>query len=131
MPIGHLLIDGRRFMVIDESEYSRLLTAATGTPAVQERDLPPLPEADADGGVPAMEFARASLARKLIIERTARGWSQAELARRAGVRLETVNRLERAKHTADPATAKKIQRALSAHPAAGANWNGRGKRRAG
>jgi len=130
MPIGHLLIDGRRFMVIDESEYSRLLTAATGAHAIREQDLPPLPEPDADGAVPALEFARASLARKLIIERTARGWSQSDLARRAGVRLETVNRLERARHTADPITARKIQRALDAHPAS-ANVSGRAKRRAG
>jgi len=73
-----------------------------------------LPKPDANGNVPALEYARASLARKLIVERRTRGWSQAELARRAGVRLETINRLEEAKHTADPATAKKIQKALDA-----------------
>jgi ribosome-binding protein aMBF1 (putative translation factor) len=116
MTIGHLLIDGRRFMVIDESEYSRLVAASAGATAVAEHKLPPLPKSNADGSVPAMEFARTALARRLIIERAARGWSQAELARRAGVRVETVNRLERARHTADPATAAKIQRALDTHP---------------
>jgi ribosome-binding protein aMBF1 (putative translation factor) len=79
---------------------------------VSEKELPPLPKADADGNVPAMEYARASLARKLIIERRARGWTQGELARRSGVRVETINRLEKARHTADPATARKIQNAL-------------------
>jgi ribosome-binding protein aMBF1 (putative translation factor) len=74
--------------------------------------LPSLPKPDADGHVPALEYARASLARKLIVQRKALGWSQAELARRANVRAETISRLEKAKHTADPATARKIERAL-------------------
>jgi ribosome-binding protein aMBF1 (putative translation factor) len=99
-------------MAVEEPEYGRLLTASTGAPAVSEKDLPPLPKPDADGNVPALQYARASLARKLIVERRARGWSQAELARRAGVRVETINRLEKAKHTADHATAGKIQNAL-------------------
>jgi DNA-binding XRE family transcriptional regulator len=116
MPIGHLMIDGRRFMVIEEAEYSRLVSASAGAPVVRESDLPPLPKADADGSVPAMEFARVSLARKLIVERSARGWSQIELARRAGIPVETVNRLENARHTAKVATAKKIQAAFDAEP---------------
>jgi len=112
MPVGQLLIDGRRYMIVEESEYSRLLSGSSGAPVVSEKELPPLPKADADGNVPAMEYARASLARKLIIERRARGWTQGELARRSGVRVETINRLEKARHTADPATARKIQNAL-------------------
>jgi DNA-binding XRE family transcriptional regulator len=115
MPVGQLMIDGRRYLIVEESEYSRLLTSSTGMPAVAEEELPPLPKPDADGNVPALEYARASLARKLIIERRARGWSQAELARRAGVRIETVNRLEKARHTADIATAQKIQNALDSN----------------
>ncbi len=109
------MIDGRRLVVIDESEYARLVAASAGAPVVREEDLPPLPEPDADGAVPAAEFARAALARRLIVERSARGWSQAELARRSNVRVETINRLEKARNTADVATAKKIQRALDAH----------------
>jgi ribosome-binding protein aMBF1 (putative translation factor) len=109
MAIGQLMIDGRRYMVVEESEYSRLLTASSGTPSVREEDLPQLPQADSEGNVPALEYARISLARKLIIERTARGWSQVELARRTRLRVETINRLEKGRHTADPATAKKIQ----------------------
>jgi DNA-binding XRE family transcriptional regulator len=136
MPIGHLLIDGRRFMVIDESEYSRLLSASAGAPLVAEADLPPLPKPAADGTVPALEFSRASLARKIIIERTARGWSQAELARRAGIRVETISRLENAKNNADVTTCKKIQTAFDAHETANARsmrvaGNTRSKRRAG
>jgi ribosome-binding protein aMBF1 (putative translation factor) len=116
MPVGQLVIAGRRFMVVEESEYSRLLAACSGAAAVPESKLPPLPQADAHGQVPALEYARSSLARRLIIERRSRGWSQAELARRAGVRVETINRLEKAKHTADPSTIKRIEAAIEAHP---------------
>ena len=112
MSAGHMEINGRRYMIVEEAEYRRLATASAGALPVREEDLPPLPASDADGNVPAMEYARASLARKIIIERSARGWTQTELARRAGVRVETINRLENARHTADPATAKKIQNAL-------------------
>ena len=112
MAVGQLTIDGRQYMVIEESEYNGLLIAASGGAAVPEADLPPLPRPDADGNVPALEYARASLARKLILQRRARGWSQAELARRAGLRVETINRLEKARHTADPQTARKIEVAL-------------------
>ncbi|MGD0766881.1 MAG: helix-turn-helix transcriptional regulator [Tepidisphaeraceae bacterium] len=93
----------------------RSIIASNGAAAVRGKDLPPLPKPDADGNVPALEYARASLARKLIVQRKTRGWSQAELARRAGVRIETINRLEKAKHTADPATARKIEMALDVH----------------
>ncbi len=120
MNVGHMEINGRRYLIVDEAEYSRLVTASAGALAVREEDMPPLPIPDADGNVPAMEYARASLARKIIIERSARGWTQTELARHARVRVETINRLEHARHTADPATAKKIQSALEANrPVAG------------
>lgn len=128
MNIGHLEINGRRYVIVDEAEYTRLLKASAGAPTVREEDLPPLPEADAHGNVPAMEFARVSLARKIIIERSARGWTQTELARRARVRVETINRLENARHTAEPATVKKIQDAFNAsRPIArtAGNWAGR------
>lgn len=128
MSAGYMEIDGRRYVIVDEAEYSRLLKASAGAPLVREEDLPPLPRPDAHGNVPAMEYARASLARKIIIERSARGWTQTELARRARVRVETINRLENARHTAEPATAKKIQAAFNTHRPAirtAGNWTGR------
>lgn len=99
-----LVVEGKRFVVLPEEEYVRL---AGG------RDvLPPLPAPDADGNYPAVAALTAGLARSLIRRRRALGWSQAELARRAGVRLETVNRLERGKHAPSLATVTKIERAL-------------------
>jgi len=42
------------------------------------------------------------------------GLSQAELARRAAIRPETLNRIEKGKTTPDTATIAKIERALEA-----------------
>jgi transcriptional regulator with XRE-family HTH domain len=55
-------------------------------------------------------FARAVIARGIIRDRTAVGWSQAQLARRAGVHVETLNRIERAKGTPDTAMSARIDR---------------------
>jgi ribosome-binding protein aMBF1 (putative translation factor) len=75
-------------------------------------DLPDLPAKLPSGNYPAVEALRAGLARKLIKRRWAVGLSQAEVARRAGCRAETLNRIERAKVTADTATITKIDRVL-------------------
>jgi len=55
---------------------------------------------------------RAMMARKIIAARNAVGLSQAALARKAGIRVETLNRLEKGKHTPDLATTGKINKAL-------------------
>lgn len=74
--------------------------------------LPPLPNANAEGNYPALEYATAVLARKPIRERRAVGLTQADLARRAGIRPETLNHIERGKATPDIATVQKIARAI-------------------
>jgi DNA-binding XRE family transcriptional regulator len=99
-----LTLAGQRFVVIPEAEYKRL----TG-----EAPEPLLPRPDADGNYPAVETMRAMLARKIIRRRRALGLSQVELARRAGIRAETLNRLEQGKHSPGIATVDKLDRALS------------------
>jgi DNA-binding XRE family transcriptional regulator len=79
---------------------------------VGQREEPPLPEADAQGNYPAVESARIVLARQIIRKRRASGLTQNELAKLAGVRVETLNRLEHAKHSPNVATVGKIDRAL-------------------
>jgi transcriptional regulator with XRE-family HTH domain len=59
-----------------------------------------------------VEYARASLARKLIRDRVAAGLSQRELATMAGVRVETLCRIETGKHTPSVPTVDKLDRAL-------------------
>ena len=62
--------------------------------------------------IPAVGYARVSLARKIIRERKFAGLSQAALARLASIRPETLNRIERGRTTPDTATIAKIERAL-------------------
>jgi len=52
------------------------------------------------------------LARKIIKARRMAGLTQADLARRAGIWPETLNRIERGKTTPDVATIAKIERAI-------------------
>ena len=74
--------------------------------------MPPLPKPDADGHFPAIEYTRISLARSIIRERTALGLTQQQLAKLAGVREETLSRLESGKHSPTVRTVEKIERAL-------------------
>ena len=71
-----------------------------------------LPAPDADGNYRATETLRVLLAQKIIRGRDAAGWTQAELAARAGVRQETISRLETGKHAPNVRTVDKIDQAL-------------------
>jgi DNA-binding XRE family transcriptional regulator len=98
-----ICLAGQRFVILPEAQYRDL---------VQDTWEPPLPQADAAGNYPALDAARVILARKILRRRRSLGLSGADLARRAGVRVETISRLEHAKHTANVATIDKIIRAL-------------------
>jgi DNA-binding XRE family transcriptional regulator len=96
---------GERFVIIREADFLRLS---------REPAEPPLPAADEHGYYPAAETARAILARKIIRRRRAAGLTQVQLARRAHVRPETLNRIERAERGASPGAVEKIEQALDA-----------------
>jgi ribosome-binding protein aMBF1 (putative translation factor) len=104
-------INGQRFVILPEGEYEALVSRRN---ADGEPDLPALAKPLANGNDDAVAYARASLARKIIRDRRAAGLSQAELARRAGIRIETLNRIERLKLTPSVATVEKIDRGLAA-----------------
>lgn len=112
--IQTLDIRGKKFVLIPEAEYRRLTKKpakpASRTPAVPT--LPAMPALDPDGTYPAAQAMRSMMARKIIDARHAVGLSQASLARKARIRVETLNRLEKAKHTPDLATVAKINKAL-------------------
>jgi DNA-binding XRE family transcriptional regulator len=61
-------------------------------------------------------IGRTPLAERLILERAARDWSQAELAERAGVSPSTVALAETSSTTTSPRTLYRIARALELNP---------------
>lgn len=105
-----LSLAGKQFVVIERDEFERL----TGKSALDDdAGLPPLPKADANGNYPAIAYGRALLARRLVTARRNAGWTQAELGRRAGIRKETIHRIETCKHNPDETTFNKIERAFA------------------
>src|SRR5262249_38139714 len=74
--------------------------------------LPELPPRDAEGNRPARATLWVLLAREIITRRRAAGWTQEDLAGHAGVRKDTVRRLETGKHQPTVRTVDKIDKAL-------------------
>jgi DNA-binding XRE family transcriptional regulator len=99
-------LEGKSYVVIEREEYERLATLA------KAGELPAYPEADAKGNYPAVAYLRVSIARDIIRDRVAAGLTQKELAGRAGIRVETLCRIEGGKHTPAVATIDKLERAL-------------------
>ena len=97
--------NGRVFVLVPKETWQKI---AAGDVA-----MPELPDADADGNRPALETARVLIARGIIRDRTALGWSQGELARQSGVPVATLNRIERARVTPDASTIGKIDKAVT------------------
>jgi DNA-binding XRE family transcriptional regulator len=99
-------LDGVRYVILRASLFDQLC---------QRAGVPPDRHISADEPSAAgFELDRASLAEKLVRRRSAAGLSQAELARRAGIRPETLNRIERGRTTPDFATVRKLVVAMNA-----------------
>ena len=96
--------NGTVFVLVPKEAWQRI--AAGDVP------MPDLPEANAEGNRPALQTARVLIARGIIRDRTALGWSQGELARQSGVPVATLNRIERARVTPDASTIAKIDKAI-------------------
>ena len=108
MAAATVTIEGKRFVIVPEAEYERLRGREAGDVA-----LPPLPKRLPSGNYPAIEYSRAVTARDIITARHRLGLSQAELAHRAKIAVETLNRIERAKMTPSVAVMQKIDRVLT------------------
>jgi DNA-binding XRE family transcriptional regulator len=101
-------LEGKAYVVVPREQYDRLVTLSKAA------ELPPLPEPDAQGDYPAVEYACASIARSVIRDRVAAGLTQRELARLAGIRVETLCRIEGGKQVPSVPTIEKIDQALKA-----------------
>jgi DNA-binding XRE family transcriptional regulator len=99
-------LDGVRYVILRESVFEWLCRKAGADRGGRTAEE----DASAAGG----DLDRTSLAEKLARRRRACGLSQAELARRAGVRAETLNRIERGHTTPDFATVRKLVVAMNA-----------------
>ena len=99
-------LEGIRYVILRESTVDWLCQRA----GVERRGGP----AREDALSPGLDLDRATLADKLVRRRRASGLSQAELARRAGIRPETLNRIERGRTTPDFATVRKLVVAMNA-----------------
>lgn len=110
MELQTLELEGKRYVVVEETAYRQLRRNFHRQET--DPDLPPFPPVDADGNCHAIEFARASIARDIILDRKQLGLSQQDLAKLAGVRQETLSRLETGKHTATVRVVGKIVRGL-------------------
>jgi DNA-binding XRE family transcriptional regulator len=101
-----ITIKNERFALIPYLEYEELLARAAG------EKLPPLPPADKAGNRPAVESVRVIIARDIITSRIKAGWTQEQLAKRAGVSVQTISRLESARHKPQAATVERIDAAF-------------------
>ena len=101
----HRTVNGKRMVLLEVREYERLRQKA-------DEWEPLMPEPLPNGNYPALEAMRVSLARSIIRHRRRVGLTQVELARRAGIRPETLNRIERGDRSPSVATVEKLDRAL-------------------
>jgi DNA-binding XRE family transcriptional regulator len=95
-------IMGTRFVLIREAELE----------AIEGRSLPPLPPVLPNGNREALPYIRASIARSIIKERRELGLTQVQLAKLAGIRQETLSRLESGKHKPNVRTVERIDAAF-------------------
>jgi len=116
-----LKLDGNEYVIVPREEFQRL------TELARAADLPDLPRPDGDGNYPAVDYAKASLSRRMIRERAAVGITQRELGKRSGVSFETICRLERGHHIPSVRTIAKLDQALK-QAAHDASANGGSKR---
>jgi DNA-binding XRE family transcriptional regulator len=106
MAVQTITINGKTLVILEKAEYDRLRALA---------DLePPLPAPDAEGNYPAAAALQVTLARTILRRRRAVGLTQGELAKQAGVRPDTLKRIESGDHNPGASTLARIERALTA-----------------
>jgi ribosome-binding protein aMBF1 (putative translation factor) len=117
MTATKIILNNRSFVIVPESDWAKVSPVRKGRAKTNghggKRDtLPPLPRADERGNRPALAFADAAIARGIIQRRKRLGLSQLGLANLAGIRVEVLNRAERAVTIPSVRTLIKIENVL-------------------
>jgi DNA-binding XRE family transcriptional regulator len=94
---------GDTFVLVPQDEYREM---------VRRPDPLSMPPKTESGNYPALEAARVIMARSIIRDRKAIGVTQKALAAEAGIRAETLNRIENGRVMPDTSTLTKIDLAL-------------------
>ena len=100
----YVTVGAEQMVILSAKEYERLAKKA-------DQWEPPLPEPNERGNYP-LDALDIVMAQEIIRARRKLGLSQAELARRAGIRPETLHRIEQGKHSPTMRTMLKIDKAL-------------------
>ena len=111
MSLRKVIIDGTQYVMVPRRQWESIVRSRPANPSNPGRSLkqpPRLPD-----GSFTIEHVRISLANKISARRKAAGLTQAQLAKRAHVRVETISRLENGLHMPGAGTFDKIDRALN------------------
>jgi DNA-binding XRE family transcriptional regulator len=106
MTIQTLKVDDKELVVLTREAFDDLMEKA-GV-------LPPYPQPSEKGGFPAAKTLNISIARTIVSRRIRAGLTQKELARRSGVRLETISRIEGGKQKPGQESVMRLEAALLA-----------------
>jgi DNA-binding XRE family transcriptional regulator len=108
MTIRNVTMDGRKYVLIPRKQWENFTRHSERDPRSSLKAPPPMPD-----GTYSLQHVRISLANKVTSRRKAAGITQAELAKLARVRVETISRLENGLHMPNSKTFDKIDRALT------------------
>ena len=106
MNVSPVTINGKAYVLLERAEYETLKSGNI------EAMLPEFPKKDGYGHYPAAAYLRVSIARDIITSRRKANLTQKELANLAGIRVETLCRIETGKHTPSVVTIDRLEQAL-------------------
>ena len=108
MKLRNITLDGEKYVLVPQKRWEAI---ARKTFASEGKLLKMSPRGH-DGNY-GLEHVRTMLANKIIARRKAAGLTQAQLARLARVRVETISRLENGLHMPGVRTFGRIDRAIT------------------
>lgn len=103
-----IVLSGKRYAVVEEDTLRAICDRACVRFNV---DTPPPPPCDVIPSADMLDERR--LGPRIVLRRRRAGMTQIELARRAGVRVETLNRVEKGRTIPDFATMRKLVVAMN------------------